>query len=402
LFLVISSIAFITYIYFGIFIILLDPESKKHRAFLLSCLTFAWWSFCTVMLHLQQEIAGQVLWFRLGFLGEVINGPITFRFVLLLTGFDRKLKYRHLLYLCTWIAPLFLVYLNLVHNLIYLDYPFGCWYLFASCCMFTLNFISVSLIYVWGKRSPYNREKKQSRILIAGGLAVMIICGIINFTSWCLNLFTQASSFVLIWIITVCYTLWKYRFLAITPELISRNVLGRMDDSVIMFNKQKEVVLVNEKTTRLLNLSQEDMINKPVSLFIKGFSLLTKDIESLFKGNRRDNFSTRLSYVNKNKQMIVMTARFSLVKDRFDDTLGILLLATEVEGIKHFKAFYSLTDRELEVIHFVRIGLPYEQIAQRLAISRRTVKAHVSHIYNKLRISNRIQLLDILKKFDLL
>jgi DNA-binding CsgD family transcriptional regulator len=401
LFLVMSSIAFISYVYFGLFIILLDPDSKKHRAFFLICLAFAWWSFSTVMLHLQTETTGQALWFRLGFLGDMLNGPLAFRFVLFLTGYDKKLKYRKLVYLCTWIAPLFLAYLNLVHNWIYLDYPCGFWYVFANCCMFLLNLISVSIVYVWGRRSPYKREKKQSCIIIAGALAAMILGTTANFTFWYLNLFTQTSSIVLIWFAAMWYALWKYRFLAVTPELISRNVFGRMVDSVIVFNKQQEVILVNDRTTQLLNVSREDMINKPVFLFIKGFSQLIKDIEYLFKGSS-ESFNARLAYVNKNKQMIVMDGRFSLVKDRFDDALGILLLAVEVEGIKHFKTRYSLTDRELEVIHFVRIGLPYEQIAQRLDISKRTVKAHVSHIYNKLRIYNRIQLLDVLKKFDLI
>jgi DNA-binding NarL/FixJ family response regulator len=96
-----------------------------------------------------------------------------------------------------------------------------------------------------------------------------------------------------------------------------------------------------------------------------------------------------------------MDCRFSLVTDRFDDTLGIILLASEIKGFAQFMERFGVTERELEVIHFLKRGLTYEKIARRLEISRRTVKAHIGHIYNKLGIDNRIQLVDLLKKYDL-
>ena len=51
-----------------------------------------------------------------------------------------------------------------------------------------------------------------------------------------------------------------------------------------------------------------------------------------------------------------------------------------------------LTIREREIAELVASGLPNREIASRLFISRRTVDAHVNHIYAKLRISSRVQL----------
>jgi predicted ATPase/DNA-binding CsgD family transcriptional regulator len=52
----------------------------------------------------------------------------------------------------------------------------------------------------------------------------------------------------------------------------------------------------------------------------------------------------------------------------------------------------ELTSREREIAALVATGLSNRQIADRLFISRRTVDAHVNHIYAKLRISSRVQL----------
>ncbi len=51
----------------------------------------------------------------------------------------------------------------------------------------------------------------------------------------------------------------------------------------------------------------------------------------------------------------------------------------------------KLTDREYEVLSHIARGLSNRAIAQRLAISSETVKAHVHHIMQKLRVKNREQ-----------
>jgi DNA-binding CsgD family transcriptional regulator len=52
----------------------------------------------------------------------------------------------------------------------------------------------------------------------------------------------------------------------------------------------------------------------------------------------------------------------------------------------------ELTSREREIASLVASGLSNREIGDRLFISRRTVDAHVNHIYAKLRISSRVQL----------
>jgi DNA-binding NarL/FixJ family response regulator len=51
-----------------------------------------------------------------------------------------------------------------------------------------------------------------------------------------------------------------------------------------------------------------------------------------------------------------------------------------------------LTPRELEVVRFVATGLKNADIARRLFISEETVKAHVSNVFGKLGVRDRVEL----------
>jgi NarL family two-component system response regulator LiaR len=51
----------------------------------------------------------------------------------------------------------------------------------------------------------------------------------------------------------------------------------------------------------------------------------------------------------------------------------------------------SLTDRETEILRHVAHGLSNQEIADKLIISERTVRTHISHILDKLDLENRTQ-----------
>ena len=52
----------------------------------------------------------------------------------------------------------------------------------------------------------------------------------------------------------------------------------------------------------------------------------------------------------------------------------------------------SLTPAELEVARLVAEGLANKEIADKLFVSPRTVQAHLTHVYGKLRVTSRVQL----------
>ncbi|MCE7070896.1 LuxR C-terminal-related transcriptional regulator [Dyadobacter sp. CY351] len=54
----------------------------------------------------------------------------------------------------------------------------------------------------------------------------------------------------------------------------------------------------------------------------------------------------------------------------------------------------GLTTREKEIVRLIKVGKTYKVIADELFISERTVSKHVQNIFEKLGVSNRVELLN--------
>ncbi len=61
-------------------------------------------------------------------------------------------------------------------------------------------------------------------------------------------------------------------------------------------------------------------------------------------------------------------------------------------GAENKQNTFGLTARELEVVRLVAEGLPNRDIASRLAITEETVKRHLTNIFDKVGMSNRVEL----------
>ena len=61
-----------------------------------------------------------------------------------------------------------------------------------------------------------------------------------------------------------------------------------------------------------------------------------------------------------------------------------------------------LTEREMEILHLIDLGLTNKAIAERLVISVATVKKHISNIFLKLDANNRTQALSRAREYNLI
>ena len=93
-------------------------------------------------------------------------------------------------------------------------------------------------------------------------------------------------------------------------------------------------------------------------------------------------------------------------RDLISKVIGTLVkrskqvLHNKYDEKKQDDALKTLSSREKEVVARIRIGESNRQIAEHLFISERTVKAHLSSIFKKLNLSDRLQLVIYLQQFD--
>jgi NarL family two-component system response regulator LiaR len=55
------------------------------------------------------------------------------------------------------------------------------------------------------------------------------------------------------------------------------------------------------------------------------------------------------------------------------------------------KVYEHLTPREIEVLNWIAEGLSNKEIAQKLSVAERTIKSHISNIFQKLHVNDRTQ-----------
>jgi len=78
-----------------------------------------------------------------------------------------------------------------------------------------------------------------------------------------------------------------------------------------------------------------------------------------------------------------------------EDVIEYLLIGMEdTELLKnHFKSVESISIREAEIIRLIALGYSNKEISNKLFISLKTIEAHKTHIFNKLKIKQSIDLI---------
>jgi DNA-binding CsgD family transcriptional regulator len=94
--------------------------------------------------------------------------------------------------------------------------------------------------------------------------------------------------------------------------------------------------------------------------------------------------------------------RFVQVRERAGEILGVLLTGDEIQSPRKFMARFQITAREWETVLQVATGASNRVIAENLFITERTVKAHITHIFSKLNVSCRTELLALLREMRVL
>lgn len=76
-----------------------------------------------------------------------------------------------------------------------------------------------------------------------------------------------------------------------------------------------------------------------------------------------------------------------------------LLMQSNVEFKKEdLPATTKLTDREHEILKYIVDGLDYRSISEKLFISPNTVRTHITNIYEKLHVCNKVQAINVAMK----
>jgi two-component system, NarL family, nitrate/nitrite response regulator NarL len=88
----------------------------------------------------------------------------------------------------------------------------------------------------------------------------------------------------------------------------------------------------------------------------------------------------------------VMAGEYWLGRESVSDVVEYLRVQTARAAAKRQPKRFGLTERELQIMTAVVAGYTNKDIAKEFSLSEDTVKHHLSHIFDKLGVSNRLEL----------
>ena len=152
--------------------------------------------------------------------------------------------------------------------------------------------------------------------------------------------------------------------------------------------------LFSNSTTRFLVVGKDWSENKQINALVNGAAgycdesvppkLLLHAVTSILQGD---------TWIQRH---LVPRVIDTLVKMKSDDTYASI----SSKYIESSSLLSTLSSREKEVAYMIRDGKSNKTIANSLNISERTVKAHLTSIFKKLKISDRLHLALYIKEYD--
>jgi len=366
------------------------------------------WTFFIGISYSLNRIDQIVLCLKIGYIGGFLYSPVILHFYLAISKTEIKPYYLILNYfpsvilmISNWID--FFIFSSIIKNnnewLGILNAGSIRMYFYITVLVITFIFTLIILVK-WYFNTKSNKEKIQARL-------ILVFFSISYFTCFTLTLILplfgiykfQFPGVVIfdMYIIGLYFLISRYRFMNLTGASTASELISNINELVFILDSNLKITDISSSAERLFHYSGENIRNRFFPDIILNYKELNGGLKSISNGD--NNILTLINYKTGLGSFPART-NISGIKDRFNDHSGFLIISSAIKDIERFQKNYRITKRELEVTGLIISGFSYKEISDKLLISERTVERHLSNIYNKLGISNKIELYRIAGEYN--
>ncbi|MFH0976906.1 MAG: LuxR C-terminal-related transcriptional regulator [Spirochaetota bacterium] len=408
-----NIIIFISFVYFGIYILRFNYKSITHRLFFLLCLTFSIWALFASFAYSSNDKDNVFFWYKASipfvFLFLSVNTHFTFE----LTGKKLNKCFIPVIYL----QAVILTIITITSSTLYSDcflYE-GRWEFIITPDTFgfifyiiIININAGTVIYLlasWRKNTRLQKIKKQAGLILIFYFITMSVACLLDIVFPALKYYDPPNSgptILLFYITGLWYSMVKYKFLVFQPSMAADKIISNIQEIVILLSPDFRIIEANNKFIELMdnNLSKEALKNKNYSEIVSENNYLNIELHNLAEKQIK-SFDCKIEYMAK-PDNIFTDSYFTGITDNFGDLTGILVISRENKGIKEFRKKYKLTHKQFDIITLSLTGLSNIEIGKKLNLAERTIETHLYNIYHKLNINNKIELLNKAREYNLI
>jgi DNA-binding CsgD family transcriptional regulator len=404
----IESLAFAA---LGVAALLLNRIRTENRLFFIMTISLSWWLFLVAMGLSTESRDTLILIYKLTTPSFSFFFAINLHFYLVML--KKKLSFRKilLLYLPAPIVFFSTIFdVSLFSNFIpfhgtwrFIPAKESIWFYFFCWYVITYSLAIIIILFYRLAKGATNKEKRQARIILTS-LAIVVFMGVLDDFilegSQGYDLPPIGTLWFILYFIALLYSIMRYRFLNLNTSMVVDEIVSNIRDIVIIMDTELTITTVNSSCICVLAEHEGVIQGSSFMELIEDGELMKEDFEVLL----REEMSSVLRRLRFSQcgEAVIADAYISLVKDRFHDPVGFLVIARENRGVADLQRRYHITGRQLAVMELAVKGATNGEIAKRLGITRRTVEAHLDNMYYRLGIGNRIELLNVARDYGVI
>ncbi|MCJ7790463.1 MAG: PAS domain S-box protein [Candidatus Atribacteria bacterium] len=301
---------FLFYSYLLIFLLWKDPKSLLNRACAAFFASLALWSFAYIFVHnfnISKDTAR--LFDNISSIGWASFAAFFLWFSLIFTEKKKIIKTK-IIYPLIFILPLLFIYTQWA-GLLTVDYIKRYWgweavwsssiwwhSYFYYYLLFTA--IGLYLIFNFRRKTKEPIKKKQAGIIFVATLITLILGILTDVIFPVLYIYVippLGDVNTLSWAFGIVYAIAKYKLMVITPAAAAENIISTMADSLILLDREGNIINVNKATLYLSGYRKSELEGKSVEIFFaeKDFksTLLDKAIKREIIRNYEFSFKTK-------------------------------------------------------------------------------------------------------------
>ncbi len=379
----------------GIVVLLLNPKAALNRVGALSAFVYSLWAFGMMFAYGSEDPQARVAFYQFSFWGSLYVTPCLVWLYLLLGEVSRSARRWSVALSAVYSTAVFVDYLvNGFYYGSFRDAPWGDigvpatnWF-WASMTPFVATAqmaVVMGVLALRAKRSS-ERFRRQLRILIPGVAATFAV----DLAAWLLEvLYGIPNMMVLsgnVLIVVNLYLIARYRYLIPDRGLLERHLFDTAQESALFLDVHRRITGVNPQASRRLGVPEAQVVGTLFDTWLDDTVLLRQEW-SLVTG-RRSHHRGQLYLITGKTAVITFSPRF----DRFNDLTGVVALIGDLTEFDGMAQRSGITLRQKQILLLAMQDIRFAEIADALAISPATVKAHIHNMCEKTGSANRVEL----------
>jgi PAS domain S-box-containing protein len=324
-----------------IFLLWKDPKSLLNRACAAFFASLALWSFAYIFVHnfnISKDTAR--LFDNISSIGWASFGSFFLWFSLIFTEKNKILKTKIILPLI-FIPSLLFIYTQWA-GLLTVDYIKRYWGWEAvwsssiwwhSYFYYYLLFTAMGLYLIFNFRRKTKEpiKKKQAGVIFVATLITLILGILTDVILPVLYIYVippLGDVNTLCWAFGIVFAIAKYKLMVITPAAAAENIISTMADSLILLDREGNIVNVNKAALYLSGYGKNELEGKSVEIFFREKDFKSTLLDKAIKGEIIKNYE--FSFKTKTGGHIPVIFSSSAMMDKAGGMAGIVCIVKDI------------------------------------------------------------------------